>query len=34
MYFTLQDELKQLHIQVPKALLYEEKYTEGKNKMR
>ena len=33
MYFTLQDELKQLHIQVPKALLYEEKYTEGKNKM-
>ena len=33
MYFTAEDELKQLHIQIPKALLYEEKYTEGKNKL-
>lgn len=29
-YFTVEEDLKQLHIQIPKALLYEKKYTSEK----
>lgn len=31
-YFTVEEDLKQLHIQIPKALLYEKKYT-GEKKL-
>lgn len=31
-YFTVEEDLKQLHIQIPKALLYEKNYT-GENKL-
>lgn len=31
-YFTIEEDLKQLHIQIPKALFYEEKYIKPSNK--
>ena len=30
-YFTVEEDLKQLHIQIPKALLYEKKYNRLSN---